>query len=387
MSESTHLDLKISIDPSDKEAMLKLVKHLVAEANSGGGTVRIGGTELDSPGIAKDQISEFDGAKISDLINRYIDPGRASVSHRIVEIGADRAIVELTIDPAGKYPFVFSKQGLDNSKKGPVFRPGEIYVRHGAKSEPVTYSDIVAIIDRAVERSKQELYRNIGRLVELPNGFQPVYVEAPNGELLPCPTTLIDMTNKRREKDRSAMLDGNALLWCFSSREEIEWTDDRLSLAIRSGLRRPATLCFWLEKSPNDRFVEEILLSTLDDLDRDKSDAKNTLLEVAAIFASDRVVETLVSRMGVSSYSHFRNAAKRWKGRADAIASFLAGANSTWNGAPLRAMPTETLYRFADALAEDLLSKKNQRAKARSMRDLGREVLRRRRGLQTDFAG
>lgn len=49
--EGNTFELKETFDPSAPGAMVELVKDLVALANSGGGTVRIGATETSQPGI------------------------------------------------------------------------------------------------------------------------------------------------------------------------------------------------------------------------------------------------------------------------------------------------------------------------------------------------
>lgn len=133
--ESTNVDLKLSVDFDDPKWIVELVKDFVAIANSGGGSIFFGRDESSSPGVTKEAATRLDGAEMSNRVNRYIAPTRASISHHHHPVDTDdKVVVELTIEAAGKYPYVFSRQGNYKGATAPVFRECDLYVRHGAKS-------------------------------------------------------------------------------------------------------------------------------------------------------------------------------------------------------------------------------------------------------------
>ena len=74
--------------------------------------------------------------------------------------------------------------------------------------------------------------------------------------------------------------------------------------------------------------VEGVLKSTIEDRDRDKSDAKDAVLEVASLIASDESLNRLVSAMRKSRYEHFRTAAREFRGRRETILRFLDRAGA-----------------------------------------------------------
>jgi hypothetical protein len=61
--------------------MFESVKSFVATANSVGGVIRIGVTETERSGIDVALLTQLNGAKVGDQIDRYIEPSRAEVSH------------------------------------------------------------------------------------------------------------------------------------------------------------------------------------------------------------------------------------------------------------------------------------------------------------------
>lgn len=377
--ESTSTDLKLRTDWNSAAAILNLVKDLVAIANSGGGCIRIGLNETSQVGVPQADLAELDGARVSDQINKYITPRRAKVSHEITPLGDGTFIVDLKVEACERYPLVFSKLGQYPGTQKPVFREGDIYVRHGAKSERATYEDIVDMIERAVADSRGEILRRIDQLVRLPEGIAPIF-ETP-AAIVASPETLLDLVAARRERHSGALLDGSDLLWCFAQRDSYRITDARRQILIRSALRRTPTLFFWLSEGIQDSDVERILLSSLQDEDRDRSDAKDSILEVAALAASDACLDTIVATMAGSRYQHFRDAASRWQGRAQALDAFQARVNNARVDRNLAVdLPLDQVYVAANTVALEILNAVGTLVRcSRILGDLGRVVYARRR--------
>ena len=375
--EGDHVDLKSDIDLDDAGAMMELVKDLIAIANSRGGLIRIGMTELAADGIDGEKLTKLDGAKISDQVNRYVSPKKVHVEHNVADIGGVRVLIDLTISSSGKYPLVVSRlaNSQRNGRQISVMRPGEIYVRHGAKSELASYEDIVAMIDDAVNQSRKEFLQNIQRLALLPEGSQVAFSN-PSGALLQAPEYLIDFRTSQRSYHRGALLDGNELLWCFVQRNLFILNEERLAMLVRSALRRTPTLFFWLAEAISKDTVEEVISTSLQDDDRDKSDANQAILEVGSLLASDACLEEASNSMATSKYQHFRDAASNWAGREaslkvfeDRVAKVRVGHDS--------ALETDigTLYGEAEAVARAALEGgKLAPNQSRRLGDLGRVV-------------
>ena len=318
LGESANHDFKSDFDPTDQGALLNVTKHLVAMANSGGGTITFGANETARFGISSNVVPQLDGAKISDLVNKYVRPRRAEVSHRHEPVESGRVVVEVTIASSRKYPLIFSRQGNYGTELNPVFREGQYYVRHGAKTEIANYEDYVQLVDKAVSDNRGEFLSRISTLVNLPEGTE-LTIAAPDGDGSITPATLIDLKLAQRRENVGAVLDAKELLWCFVNRGSYELTPERLDLLIRSALRRTATLYFWLAEVGDDRMIVDVLFSSLEDTDRDKSDAKTSIPEIAAQVADDSQLESILAEMSLSKYSHFREGAENFPGRFEAI--------------------------------------------------------------------
>lgn len=377
--------------------MLLLVRDLVAIANSGGGVLSIGSNEPEQWGIDRSAAQTLDGTIITNQVNRYISPATASVVHEVSSVHDDRVIVRLRIKAAGKYPYVFSKDGQfsDGDVAGEAFQKGDIYVRHGDASVRADHSHIAGFIDRAVEASRGALVGQIGQIVaqisRLPEDSDPLIIaRTPDGSIAGTPEAVVDLAvHRHRGGERGSVLDADTLLTCFLNREDFVMTDDRLSMLVRSALRRPPSLYFWLDEAPNDDFVREILTSSLTDEDRDKSDAKTTILEIASLIASDEVLEQILDTMRKSDYKHFRNAAEKWPGReAMRRTLFSSVTGATISGTPATSLTTKALYQEAERLAHEILRKKRPTAQSKLMSSIGRLIyLRSRQEHDESLAG
>jgi hypothetical protein len=165
-------------------------------------------------------------------------------------------------------------------------------------------------------------------------------------------STLLDVTLARRTRSSSALLDRMDLLWCLAERSSLELTPARLDLLLRSSLRRPPTLFFWLTEFVSRSAVEEVLVSSPDDEARDTSDAKNPILEVAALVASDACLTEVLEKMSISEYSHFREAAAEWQGRRAVLQAFEDRVLSVViDDVPAIDFPISSLYSIAEEAA------------------------------------
>lgn len=160
--ESKELDFKCEFYPegsSAKEDWCEIVKDIAAFANTGGGVIVFG---CDSQGRAVpfsiEKLSRLDPAKVTDQMRKYTDEHFAFIrSERVTR----RRKVRLAwmIGPS-EYPLIFTKDPphTEGGKRaGPAFHIGQVYFRHGAKSEPGTPLDLRDFFDRELARRQSLL--------------------------------------------------------------------------------------------------------------------------------------------------------------------------------------------------------------------------------------
>lgn len=382
--EHSDHELKLTFDPTEPGAVQKLIKELIALANSGGGTVVIGTDEIYSPGVDESLVQKLDSARLMDQANRYIAPARISVGHDLVKLENGNCVVRLRVEDSGRYPVVFAKDGqyTKGGKTRNAFREGDIYIRRGSQSVRATYTDIVRIVDAAEERGRrsfiEHLHEVTEKMVRLPEGSTPIVLAAtPTGEMAGVPEAMLHVVlYRRRIGDTSAILSGQELLRVFLARDQFELTPERRGILIRSGLRRNTTLYFWLIGVRDPEYVEKILLDTLDDKDRDKSDASHTILELASLYASDEPLRQILTKMSSSNYAHFRRAASEWRGRAEERVRFASLADSMRiDGVAAEEISTDDLLRIASDAAHHVLNENRPRVYSDLLRNIGRLLL------------
>jgi hypothetical protein len=147
-------------------------KDLTLMFPSGGGFIVIG-LENDSRPSSTDLAAALamDPATITDKIRRYTGIQLGSFSLHPRQKG--ECPVQVIHVEAVKYPIVFTNVGsyeLPNKKQERAFSIGQVYFRHGAKSEPGTADDLRDFVDREVSRLRQEWLGNIRKVVEAPAG-------------------------------------------------------------------------------------------------------------------------------------------------------------------------------------------------------------------------
>lgn len=382
--ERLNLDLKITFDRTHPASMLRLVKELVAMANAGGGTVRIGASETESPGVDASLLEILDSSRVQKEIDNFIAPAEASLSHSIKRLDNGKVIIDLTVEGRGKYPYIFAKDGQYTAGKvRNVFRAGDIYIRRGTTGKRAGYNEVVSLIDQAEERGRTRYLDHLKRMFEkmarLPEGTEPLVVGAtPTGETAGTSDAVVDFALvRRRHGDRSVVLDGPTLLRCFLDREKMGLTNDRLGLLVRSALRRTPTLFHWLIQVNDRGRIGYILKSSLSDSDRDKSDVANNVLEVASIYMDHRDLEEILRKMENSRYAHIRNAALGWSGRKGYLESFVESVKTfTIDEQSIIDLPEKYVIRKAELLAEQILQEEARRSgKSRQMARLGRVIL------------
>lgn len=155
--ESAKLDYKRAFDPGQGREKLEITKDLVAMANTAGGYIVVG-AENDGTltGLSEAEVSRLDEAIIRGQVESYIGTS-LELFVDVREYEGNRLGV-ITVLRCSRAPLVFHKDGQYPDAGGrskTVFSQGDVFVRHGSRSERWNQNDVQAILARAVERERE----------------------------------------------------------------------------------------------------------------------------------------------------------------------------------------------------------------------------------------
>lgn len=168
-SEYEKLDYKKKVDITQTGECIELIKDIAAMLSTQGGIILIG---ADSKGVpttdfTDDLYDKFDESILRSKIVSYVDePFDISVA-MVKKDGHNFAIIEM-----GQYisGFVILKKTgqykLQSGIYNYVFREGDVYVRHGSKSEVWKQHDISRIFDEQISKSKAEWLKDVDTIVK-----------------------------------------------------------------------------------------------------------------------------------------------------------------------------------------------------------------------------
>jgi hypothetical protein len=122
----------------------------------------------------------YDPAKIVDKIASYT--GRQFDQFDLTEVfKAGQTIAAVTVG-AVDMPMVFQNPGTyqtADGKQKTAFGRGTLFFRHGAKSEPARYEDLVQAVNRVVESRRRLWFKGIRRVIEAEPGDTIQVVKPP----------------------------------------------------------------------------------------------------------------------------------------------------------------------------------------------------------------
>ena len=361
--ESKNSDLKTSFDLNSEEAKIDLIKNLVAFANAGGGSITFGRDETNIYGIDDVTIQALDSARVNDMLSKFISPAQLDVSHEIEKTEGNKLLFTLIV-PRSEIPLVMARQGtwkgFDSKKDKPVFAKGDIWTRHGTKTERVTYEDIRECILSHRTDEKESVLDRITTLVNLPDGASIEVIDHA-GAPIDTPKGLLASSVRWRDRDHDHLLSPKDLLWIFQNRFQITFHEAEIALLVASALRKGATLYYWLaEAEQYDGMLESEIMATFDASDRDKSDAARNIVEISSIYLGSQALRKVLRSLRQSKYTHFREEAADWVDREQmkkAIAQRVM--RSRFRGKRLVEFPTHDLEAFASELSVGLITSRS----------------------------
>ncbi len=171
LPEQTHLEFKAELDLTDKHDELNFVKDAVSMSNRPpGGYILVGvnddGTLALPTGTITDR-ARFDGARLGDMIRKYIE-GEVHAISQIHEVdGHEVVLIHLPHHRDG-LPVPMSKLGQfpgPNGKQVVVFREGDVLVREGAKNTPLRHAHWNDLLRLRDQRLREEARAQVDSLI------------------------------------------------------------------------------------------------------------------------------------------------------------------------------------------------------------------------------
>ena len=141
--ESDRLDYKRQCNINDSPAFVELVKDIAAMMVKGGYIV-IGANDDGTPSehVDESSFSSFDSEKLTSKVQSFID-GPFQLHSRVLELQGHHYLVIHVLPHL--HGFAILKRDGQNKSSKPVFRAGEIFIRHDTKSERCNQGDIELI--------------------------------------------------------------------------------------------------------------------------------------------------------------------------------------------------------------------------------------------------
>jgi len=357
--EGKNTEYKLRFDPGDSRAKTKLVKHIVAMANSGGGEIIFGRDETSIPGLPQDIARQLDSAALTDYVEKYVDKGLIGLHHDFRELPNGNFVITIRIDPS-THPIVLVKDGTWSGMHGkdmPEFHKGDVWMRHGSKSERLSQADMDRVVREAFERGINQVISG-AQIIRKAGPDSSVEFRAGKSDVIRSPRDLLRLALSRRELNLPYLLSGKELLWLFALHRSFTPNISELELIIESALRRPATLYAWLRDpcvSPD--IIRRILFRLPHAEDRDKSDAASSAIELAAFFLEQDEAGELLAQLKASRYAHFRRAAKAFRGQDATKRAFVERIErARIDGTSLIDLSQHALEKIANELASKALS-------------------------------
>jgi hypothetical protein len=382
-SEGPHQDLKRSFDDQSPKALLDLVKDVVSIANTGGGRLIYGRTDTEVIGLTESAKNALDGAKVADLVDKYVAPFSVQISHEVQEPEPGKFAVLISIEPASS-PLVISQDGgwraPGEKHDKVVLRKGDIWVRHSSKNEHATFEDLRGWLMVARSSERAAIFERMAMLVNLPEGSS-LEVVTKSGSHIDTPSQLIQSARDRRKWDPDHLLSADDLSWIFAQRAGLALTDEDLRILIAGSLRKGGTLHYWVALAEyNPGLIVDELMAVLSAGDRDKSDASSNVVELAAVYADETTLRKIIEALRASGYKHFREAAESWHGRVTAQRDLFRRIRAASNqGKSLDSYSQDELEQLATEHASMLIHEKSS-AMARRLSDINRLIWARRTG-------
>ncbi len=168
--ETRTVEFKESFDPADRRSLCETLKDILALANSGGGVIVVGVDNTGHPvGGDVKPLLDTDPADLMNKITAFIGRDFDALTIRSHNKGG-KLVATIEVGEAST-PLVPTRPGTyekEPGKQTTAFSVGVVYVRHGAKSEPGTSTDLEQIIERRLREIRSFWLSGVRRVVSAP---------------------------------------------------------------------------------------------------------------------------------------------------------------------------------------------------------------------------
>lgn len=172
-TERPNVDYKAAVSFQKKDPFgLKLIKHILAFANGGGGTIVIGfregqsGAHVPDAAMNADIAATYDPTVLIPAVNEAIR-GHEGIALQIYkEPFGDMHYPVIVIEPFNQVPYFCAVDRLDENKR-PILKQGALYIRsnEAASVELATPDDWLRLLEVAVTRRQDDLLTRFGALM------------------------------------------------------------------------------------------------------------------------------------------------------------------------------------------------------------------------------
>lgn len=171
LPEQTHLEFKAQLDLNSKQDELNLVKDAVSMSNRPpGGYILVGVNDDGTLALPTGTIADralFDGARLGDLIRKYIE-GEVHVISQVHEVDGQEVVLIYLPHHRDGLPVPTSKLGQfagPNGKPVVVFREGDVLVREGARNAPLRHAHWNDLLSRRDQLLREETRAQVDSLI------------------------------------------------------------------------------------------------------------------------------------------------------------------------------------------------------------------------------
>ena len=292
---------------------LKLVRHLVALANSGGGRVVLGSSpDGDEAGLDPEAAATIDVDSVTDLAGLFIRPDTLVITVERRPLSSEREVVEIGVAATPEPPLVMAKAGTyrdANDAEQTVFGAGSVYARHNSRTGVARRDHYRKWRRDAVEEVRRHLRERLDLVIDAP---LEAHVRVLAGEEVhDQPSYFLSRAADLFRVKPDQLLSATDLVYLWLNRATLQLDDTSCELIVQSALRKRATLYPWLAvlNVTHDQ-LRRYLFGAVTMKDRDKSDAARSMLMVCARYFDEDDYTRLVSQLAESSYAHMRQAAE-----------------------------------------------------------------------------
>ena len=316
--ESVFLDFKRTIDIQDKSHYLKIIKDVLAFANSGGGYLLIGVDENKSskvPGrftkIGVTNEFQFDDASFQEKINSYIDDP-ITIHYAFFKRdlnNLEKQFALIYIPPSHKIlkPLKDGKYSINDKEKF-AFRKNIVYVRRGTQSIIASSYEIkdmetrindsnyrLSILNGVADKITETLYSNLLKIKKTPNA---VYI----GKIKYNTKSKLDNILQKRNinLDLKCILQDKKII----TFENLNNLDSTLSEIVCEDEIEMELTRDWLKDNDKSKIIQSLLNKKIIDIAHDRKinyDKQTKKIFYGILDDKDNRDETWSTRHGSSS--------------------------------------------------------------------------------------